>query len=65
MENGLFTPGVRSNFLRTYLGVDFEEADWEWENTYVNTQEFKNKPSYPSEGSIWKKDGVWVVKIAD
>lgn len=65
MENGLFTSGVRRNFLRTYLGIDYEEVDPEWENNYFVTEEFKQKPSYPAEGSIWKKDGIWVVKIND
>lgn len=65
MENGLFTTGVRRQFMRTYLGIDYEEVSDEWQQEYIKTEEFKNKPSYPEQDCVWKKDGIWVIKVAN
>lgn len=65
MENGLFTTGVRRQFLRTYLGIDYEEVSDQWQGDYLKTEEFKHKPAYPKQGCVWKKDGIWVIKVGN
>ena len=66
MENGLFTSGVRTQFLKIYLGVEFDETltlDRMFE--LMETEEFRNMPNYPAEGCVQKIDGVWAIKVAD
>lgn len=64
MENGLFTTGVRNQFLRIYLGVEFDEplsVDRMFE--LMDTDEFRSMPDYPAQGCVRNIDGVWVVRV--
>ena len=66
MENGLFTSGVRTQFLKIYLGVEFNESlTVERMFELMKTEEFLNMPYYPAEGCVQKIDGVWAIKVAD
>lgn len=66
MENGLFTTGVRNNFLKIYLGIQFDEAlSVERMMELMKTEEFLNMPDYPAEGCVQKIEGVWVIRVAD
>ena len=63
LENGLMTSGARDNFIRHYVGfnmADLSEGDKE---QIAMTEEFKQMPDYPAEGSIKKIDDMWVVKL--
>lgn len=66
MENGLFTTGVRNDFLRIYLGIQFDKTltvDKMIELT--KTEEFLEMPCYPTEGCVQEMEGIWVIKVAD
>lgn len=66
MENGLFTTGVRNNFLKIYLGIKFDEPlSVERMLELMETEEFRNMPDYPAEGCVQKIDDVWVIRVAD
>ena len=65
MENGLFTTGVRRNFLRIYLGIDYEEVGGVTMQELMKTEEFRNMPDYPAEGCVQRIDGIWVIRVAD
>ena len=65
IENGLFTSGIRYNFLKLYLGIQGEEVEDDEIDKVESSDEFKSMPSYPSDGCVKKIDDVWVVKIND
>ena len=66
MENGLFTTGIRNNFLKIYLGVEFDEKlSIERMLELMKTDEFKEMTAYPSDGCVRKMDDIWVIKVAD
>lgn len=65
MENGLFTTGVRNNFLKIYLGVMFKEnLSVERMLKLMETEEFQHMPDYPEEGCVQKIEDVWVIRVA-
>ncbi len=66
MEHGLFTTGVRNNFLKIYLGIEFDEPlSGERMFELMDTEEFRSMPDYPAEGCVRKIDGTWVIRVAD
>ena len=65
MEHGMFTTGVRRNFLRIYLGIDYEEVGGVTMQELMKTEEFRNMPDYPAEGCVQRIDGIWVIRVAD
>ena len=65
LENGLITSGVRSYFLKTYLGFDPGEVPEDVESNIKHNPEYLNMPIYPAEGSIKKIDDIWVVKMCN
>ena len=66
MENGLFTTGVRNDFLKIYLGIKFEQPlSVERMLDLMKTEEFQDMPNYPAEGCVRKIDGTWVIRVAE
>ena len=66
MENGLFTSGVRNQFLRIYLGVEFDEPlSNERMFELMDTDEFRSMPDYPAAGCVQQIEGVWVIRVAN
>ncbi|MDD2972489.1 MAG: glucosyltransferase domain-containing protein [Lachnospiraceae bacterium] len=63
MENGLLTEGVRTWFLKTYLGIETEALTSEEMEDIKATAQYEAMPLYPAQGSIAKIEDVWVVKI--
>lgn len=63
LENGLLTSGSRTNFLRTYLGIELPEVSEEEINAILETKEYQDMKSYPDKGSIRSVNGIWVVKV--
>lgn len=65
LENGMITSGARDNFIRYYVGFNVLKLSEDEKKKIAETQEFKEMPDYPSEGSIRKIDNVWVVKLCE
>lgn len=65
LENGLMTSGARDNFIRHYVGFNMAELTEGDKEQIANTEEFKEMPDYPAEGSIQKIDDIWVVKLCE
>ncbi|WP_130838058.1 glucosyltransferase domain-containing protein [Lachnoclostridium sp. Marseille-P6806] len=63
IENGLFTSGVRRDFIRSYLGIDAPYASEEEYEAILASGEFAEMAAYPEEGCVRQIDGIWVVKI--
>lgn len=49
-------------FIKHFLGYDLTFASDEQENMVIATEEFKNMPCYPKDGSVKNIDGIIVVK---
>ena len=65
LENGLITSGVRSNFMRIYLGFDCGNVSDSEKKDIMSKQEYKDMGIYPDEAGIAKIDDVWVVKMCE
>lgn len=63
IENGLFTSGVRHDFIRSYMGIDAPYAASEQCETIMASDAYAQMAAYPGEGCVREIDGVWVVKI--
>lgn len=63
LESGLLTSGVRSDFLRTYLGIPVTKIDGEIRDALLSSREYSEMSIYPEEGSIQYLQGQWVVKV--
>ncbi|MEG1847639.1 MAG: glucosyltransferase domain-containing protein [Lachnospiraceae bacterium] len=63
MENGLMTEGVRSSFLRIYLGIEIPDIEQERIKAVKESREYKEMPYYPEEGSLRRIDNIWVVRL--
>lgn len=65
LENGLLTPGVRDNFIRTFVGYDVAALSDADKTELMNSAIYKKMPSYPKNGCVQKINGVWVLKMCD
>ncbi|MCD8038363.1 MAG: glucosyltransferase domain-containing protein [Lachnospiraceae bacterium] len=65
LENGLITSGVRDNFIRLFVGYETAHLSDAEKEEIMNTEEYKAMSVYPSQGSVCKINGVWVVKLTD
>lgn len=65
LENGLLTSGVRDDFIETYVGFKMADLTGAEKEDIMDTNEFKDMPLYPAEGSIQKINDIWVVKLCD
>jgi len=64
-ENGMLTEGIRVGFLRTYLGIEVPDVNWDEVRKIKKTAEYDSMPYYPKDGSIQKIDGIWIVKLCE
>lgn len=48
-----------------YVGFDMADLSERDKEKIVETEDFKNMPVYPVEGSIQKFDNIWGVKICE
>lgn len=64
VEEGLFTEGIRSYYIRTHIGIDTGVYDEDILSSIKATDEYVQMPCYPSDGCIAKIDNVWVIKVA-
>ncbi|WP_026669886.1 glucosyltransferase domain-containing protein [Butyrivibrio sp. AE3006] len=65
-EDLLFLPNERERFIQIYLGVETGDImSVEDKGKLMETEEFKNMPSFPADGCVQKIDGIWVLKIAE
>lgn len=53
----------RQNYLMNYFGVDGKELNREMYAAIINSDEFKEMPIWPMEGSVKMFDGTAVVKF--
>ena len=63
LEYGLMTPGARENFIRIFFGRQMEYAPEETDEIKASP-EFQSMAVYPSEMSIKKIGGRWIVRIS-
>lgn len=64
-ENGILTEGVRVGFIRTYLGIEIPDVNWDDIRAIKKTDEYEQMPYYPKEGSIQKINDTWIVKLCE
>ena len=62
-ENGMLTEGVRTNFLRIYLGLEIPVVELDEIEDLKEKKEYREMAVYPKKGSIQEIDGIWIVKI--
>ena len=55
----------RDSFIRDYVGFDVAHLSEKDKLEIAATDEFHNMPDYPSEGSIQKINGMWIVKLCE
>ncbi len=65
LENGLITSGVRDNFIKIFVGYELADLSDSEKSQIMESDEYKAMSVYPSEGSVAKINGVWVVKLTD
>ena len=65
LENGLITSGVRDNFIKLFVGYQTARLSDEEKKEIMETDAYKAMPIYPSQGSVEKINGVWVVKMCE
>lgn len=65
LENGLITSGVRDNFIKLFVGYQTARLSDEEKKEIMETDAYKAMPVYPSQGSVEKINGVWVVKMCE
>ncbi|MDE7206943.1 MAG: glucosyltransferase domain-containing protein [Lachnospiraceae bacterium] len=65
LENGLITSGVRDNFIKIFVGYETARLSDGEKKEIMETDAYKKMSVYPSQGSVEKINGVWVVKMCD
>ncbi len=65
LENGLITSGVRDNFIKIFVGYETALLSDGEKKAIMETRDYQEMSVYPSEGSVKKIDGVWVVKLCE
>ena len=65
LENGLITSGVRSNFIRTYIGFECGYISGDERDEILNSKEYLEMSIYPNKEAIKKINDVWVVKLCE
>lgn len=65
LENGLITSGVRDNFIKLFVGYPTAKLSDGEKKEIMETDVYKAMPVYPSQGSVEKINGVWVVKMCE
>ena len=65
LENGLITSGVRDNFIKIFVGYEMADLSDKEKQEIMETDTYKAMRVYPSQGSVEKIDGVWVVKMCE
>ena len=65
LENGLITSGVRDNFIKIFVGYETAGLSDSEKKELLETDAYKEMSVYPSQGSVQKINGVWVVKMCD
>ncbi|WP_029323744.1 glucosyltransferase domain-containing protein [Butyrivibrio sp. AE3004] len=63
LEDLIFLPTNRDRFIQIFLGIDTGDVTMEQKDKLMETEEFKNMPSYPASGCTKKIDGIWVIKL--
>ena len=56
---------TKTNYIRYYLGYDFQDVSFDWMMVLRNSSEFAEMPCYPEEGSIRNISGTTVVKLSE
>lgn len=56
---------TRMNYIRYYLGYDFQDISLDMQYYLSSTEKFTSMPCYPEEGCVAEIDGVTVVKLSD
>ena len=64
-EHGLSTEGIRTRYIRVFLGVNLPDVSQEELDAVKASGEYQAMPVYPAEGSITKMGDAWVVKLAE
>ena len=54
-----------NNFLKQYLGVDFGVCNLEEIYVVTESEEYKNMPLFPLEGSVQMMNDIVIVKLSD
>lgn len=65
LENGLITSGVRDNFIKIFVGYETARLSDREKQEIMETEAYKKMSVYPSQGSVEKIGGVWVVKMCE
>lgn len=65
LENGLITSGVRDNFIKLFVGYETASLSDGEKKEIMETDAYKEMSVYPSQGSVEKIHGVWVVKMCE
>ena len=65
LENGLITSGVRDNFIKLFVGYQTARLSDGEKKEIMETDAYKAMSVYPSQGSVEKINGVWVVKMCE
>ena len=65
LENGLITSGVRDNFIKIFVGYETALLSDGEKKAIMETRDYQEMSVYPSEGSVKKINGVWVVKLCE
>ena len=65
LENGLITSSVRDNFIKLFVGYQTAKLSDGEKKEIMETDAYKEMPVYPSQGSVEKINGVWVVKMCE
>ena len=65
LENGLITSGVRDNFIKIFVGYETARLSDSEKKEIMETDTYKQMSVYPSQGSVEKINGVWVVKMCE
>lgn len=65
LENGLITSGVRDNFIKIFVGYEMAGLSDSEKKEIMGTDAYRKMSVYPSQGSVRKINGVWVVKMCD
>ncbi|MCR5303800.1 MAG: glucosyltransferase domain-containing protein [Lachnospiraceae bacterium] len=64
-EHGLYTSGVRRQFIRTYLGIDYDLVMDEEGLAIEATREYKDMGVWPDSTCVKKINDIWIVKMHD
>lgn len=65
LENGLITPGVRDNFIRTFVGYDIWGIPDAEKQAIMESEQYRSMPAYPAEGCVQKIHDVWILKLCE